>query len=253
MSIYYPQVESPLKSDKCAVVIPLYKSIYSENETICVNSALTKFGHWDIFFATHVENTNQPFLIDGKSVRYSFFKKERFKSINSYSEWLLTFELYSKFINYKKILICQTDAYIVSDEINYWVDKDYDYIGAPWHGLVSITPNYQATPNFNGKEFKLFVGNGGFCMRDTSGCVNTLLRNSDIVNEFHGNEDGLFAFLGIVDPLFKMAPYHDACLFALELLAADTINKTKKMPMGFHALEKNDFSFWRDIIRQLNH
>ena len=241
-------LEFPQKSDKCAVIIPVYKSYYSETELICIGSALNRLCKWDIFFATHEGNISQPFCIDGKSSRYSLFSEEKFSSINAYSDWLLTSDLYFRFRLYKKILICQTDAYVTKDEIAYWVAKDYDYIGAPWHGIISINPNYKSTPSFNADNFKLFVGNGGFSMRDTVGSIGVLERNRDLVSEFRGNEDGLFSFFGIVDPTFKLAPYHDACCFALELRAKETIEKTGKLPMGFHALEKHDPVLWKHLI-----
>jgi hypothetical protein len=239
--------ELPKKSKDCAILIPLYKSEYSDSEMLCIKSAMEKLSKWDIFFVTHPYNVNQPFEIDQTLIRYSLFGERHFHSVNSYSSWLLTSELYLRFQAYKKILICQTDAYVIVDDISYWVVKDYDYIGAPWHGLISITPNYNATPHLNGTQFKLFVGNGGFSMRDPAGVANALIRNCELSQEFRGNEDGFFAFLGLLDPLFKVAPYHDACIFALELQARETLRQTKRMPMGFHALEKNDIALWREL------
>jgi hypothetical protein len=193
----------------------------------------------------------QPVDFKGDSARYFLSDKKNFESIKNYSNWLMTHELYKAFYMYKKILICQADVLIIEDQIKYWVDKDYDYIGAPWHGLLKIKPNYNSTLNYNGNEYALFVGNGGFSMRDTSGICNALERNSNFFNEFLENKDGAFSFVGLIDPLFKLAPYHDACLFSLELLAFETIKKTKKMPMGFHALEKHDGKFWRNLMISL--
>jgi len=240
--------ELPEKSDKCAVIIPTHKRIYSESEALCIRRALSILCNWDIFYVTNPINSAQPLHDDAKSVRSSLFTDEFFQSVQNYSDWLLTDSLYKRFGLFNKILIVQSDAWIVEDQINYWVDKDYDYIGAPWHGMVSVKPNFRSTPRMKGYEFKMFVGNGGLSMRDTHGIRKALLRNSALLTEFNGNEDGVFSFMGLVDPLFKIAPYHDACLFSLELLAAETILKTGKIPMGFHALEKNDAALWRLAI-----
>ena len=244
-------LETPIKSNKCAVVIPTYKNNYTESEHTCLTSALNSLNNWDIYFATHSEKSLQPFSNENGLYKTSLFEKKIFNSVESYSNWLLTEDLYKRFGLYKKILICQSDVFINADEVEYWVSKDYDYIGAPWHGLVSITPQYASTPNINGISFNLFVGNGGFSMRDTRGSIEALKRNDSLLKEFNGNEDGLFGFLGLIDPQFKLAPYHDACLFSLELLAKETIGKTKKIPMGFHALEKHDPLMWSLITQKI--
>ena len=55
-------LEFPEKSDKCAVIIPVYKSYYSETELICIDSALNRLCKWDIFFATHEGEYQSTFL-----------------------------------------------------------------------------------------------------------------------------------------------------------------------------------------------
>ena len=84
-------------------------------------------------------------------------------------------------------------------------------------------------------------------MRDNKGICSVLERNADFVSEFTENEDGAFSFLGIIDPVFKLAPYHEACLFSLELRSAEIIAKTKKIPMGFHGLEKINTNLWNFV------
>jgi hypothetical protein len=237
--------EIPEKSNKCAVVIPTYKKSYTESEEFCIRQTFRMLGNWDIFFATDAENVDQTIKTENVKPRYSIFSKKTFESVKSYSNWLLTVEPYKRFGLYKKILICQSDALIIEDQLEHWVNKDFDYIGAPWHGLISIRPNYRSTIAFNDNEYKLFVGNGGLSMRDNKGICSVLERNAEFISEFAENEDGAFSFLGIIDPLFKLAPYHEACLFSLELRAAEIMEKTKKLPMGFHGLEKNNMNLWR--------
>ena len=236
--------EIPEKSNKCAIVIPTYKKTYTESEELCIRQTFAILGEWDIFFATDAENAEQTLKLKNGKPRYSIFSKKNFESVKSYSNWLLSDEPYQRFGLYKKMLICQSDALIIEDQIEHWVSKDFDYIGAPWHGLISIRPNYRSTIGFNDEEYKLFVGNGGLSMRDNMGICSALKRNAGFISEFTENEDGAFSFLGIIDPLFKLAPYHEACLFSLELRAAEIIAKTQKMPMGFHGLERNNINLW---------
>lgn len=241
--------ERPEKSDLCAIVIPTHKKDYTESERFCLHRAVNILAKWDIFFVTDYDNTNQPIKLEDQQLRSSVFPKKIFESVRTYSNWLLTDQLYQRFGLYKKILICQTDVLIIEDQVERWANKDYDYIGAPWHGLISIKPNYRSTVEFNNTEYKLFVGNGGFSMRDGNRICAALRRNAEFISEFTENEDGAFSFLGIIDPIFQLAPYHEACLFSLELRAAETMAKTEKMPMGFHGLEKYDPNLWALVLK----
>ena len=57
------------------------------------------------------------------------------------------------------MLICQLDVWIFRDEVSYWCEKGYDYIGAP------IFYGYTAN-NFSTKI--MGIGNGGFSLRKIS-------------------------------------------------------------------------------------
>ena len=59
------------------------------------------------------------------------FNDTYFESIYGYNQLMLNVEFYEAFSK-KYILIYQTDAFIFKDDLNYWCEKDYDYIGAPW-------------------------------------------------------------------------------------------------------------------------
>ena len=39
---------------------------------------------------------------------------------------------YESFLDFKYVLIHQLDVFIFKDELNYWCNQNYDYIGAPW-------------------------------------------------------------------------------------------------------------------------
>jgi hypothetical protein len=44
---------------------------------------------------------------------------------------MLSIDFYKRFRDYKFILIYQLDAYVFRDELEYWCEQDYDFIGAP--------------------------------------------------------------------------------------------------------------------------
>jgi hypothetical protein len=87
------------------------------------------------------------------------FDARHFRSLESYSEMLLTPMFYEAFAAYEHLLIYQLDAFVFEDRLAAWCAKPYDYIGAPWMG---------ADGRFSG------VGNGGFSLRRVTACLTVL-------------------------------------------------------------------------------
>jgi hypothetical protein len=164
--------------------------------------------------------------------------------------------LYRMFSRYEFVLFYELDAFVFRDELSFWCDANYDYIGAPWfEGFESCT----AESPFIG------VGNGGFSLRRTAAALRVLrsfsyvrkplellaehyfqqnekypfefllrkcstreklrfVKNLTIANntfwpfnDFMGNED---MFWGLFVPRsfswFKVAPFEDARKFSVE-------------------------------------
>ena len=87
-----------------------------------------------------------------------------FKSTDTYSQLCLSEWFYDLFKEYRYMLICQLDVWIVKDEILEWCEKDYDYIGAPIVVPTARWHNYRI--DTNGKYVVMpKVGNGGFSLR----------------------------------------------------------------------------------------
>lgn len=63
-------------------------------------------------------------------VRY--FNEQYFDSRKSYNELMLSVDFYRSFREYQYMLIYQLDAFVFEDQLEYWCNKGYDYIGAPW-------------------------------------------------------------------------------------------------------------------------
>jgi len=88
---------------------------------------------------------------------------------------MLSLEFYKRFLNYKFILIYQLDAFVFNDELAFWCNKDYDYIGAPWSDISSrsIFKELRSKLPLRYKYYYIrklsninkFVGNGGFSLR----------------------------------------------------------------------------------------
>lgn len=91
-------------------------------------------------------------------VRY--FNEQYFDSVKSYNELMLSVDFYRSFREYQYMLIYQLDAFVFEDQLEYWCNKGYDYIGAPW-----IKAN---------KKFHPTCGNGGFSLRKIDSFIQLL-------------------------------------------------------------------------------
>lgn len=151
------------RKKKCSIVIPLYKeyNLSKESELASLKQVSQILGRYPITLI-HPENLNlEPFIqiiqrAGATNVKNESFDRKYFVNIAGYNSLLLSTEFYKRFSAYQYILIYQLDAWVFRDELEYWCNKGYDYIGAPWfEGMHNATTNSK----FIG------VGNGGFSLR----------------------------------------------------------------------------------------
>ncbi len=149
-----------MQKERICIVIPLYKKISDEREKASLKQGLSVFRDYDIFVICP-ESFDETWLDEYKNIhqriRLKRFANDYFVSTKSYNLLMLNPEFYKKFSNYEFMLIYQTDAYVFRDELQYWCDKGFDFIGAPWFKNFDYT----------GKEteFLPHAGNGSFCLR----------------------------------------------------------------------------------------
>lgn len=275
---------------KLAVIIPLYQKITRESEHFSINNTLEHLSNRDIYFIA--PNRMKSWL---KSYINQINRKERkqlvifdtyfddvfFRSRASYNKLMLSTNFYKNFINYEYLLIVQTDALILQDNLDEWISKDYSYIGAPW---------------FEGWDRPVkplrFIGsgNGGFSLRKVKHFIQvlevpryipnilakpnnsrkSLLYALDFSFKFvfdklvyaynfwplfpRVNED---TFWGILVPhccnFFKVPSPTEAAFFSFEVEPAYLYELTKHhLPTGCHAWEKYDYQFWKRVLKAWN-
>ena len=66
--------------------------------------------------------------------------------------------LYKRYSQYEFIMFYELDAWVFKDELEYWCNRDFDFIGAPWFEAYDAA---EENAKFLG------VGNGGFSLRKT--------------------------------------------------------------------------------------
>ncbi len=180
--------------DVC-VVIPIYKDninnplLYDEVDSIL--NTILKLKDNDIYLL-YDPSLNISFYKKFTQYKNIYFKTFSFKNRNEYSNMCLNYRFYEMFNNYKYMLICQTDAYIFNNELLYWCNKGYDYIGAL--GLFTeiypkLKGNWGDENVGNIYDYKYFVMNGGFSLRNIQSMYNLCYNHKDKLKNETFNED----------------------------------------------------------------
>jgi len=118
------------QNDVC-IVIPIYKAKINGFELESLKNTVSKLGSYDIFLCCpNSLNT------DTYDLYYNFqikrFDDSFFVGLNGYNRLCISEDFYKTFQKYKFMLIVQLDVWVFKDDLVQWINKDYDYIGAPW-------------------------------------------------------------------------------------------------------------------------
>ena len=177
------------------------------------------------------------------------------------------------------MLIYQLDAFIFKDEVNFWYEKNFDYIGAPW---------FDGWDNPSIENKIIGVGNGGFSLRKIESAIKILKRvfilklftkiskklpflKSILFSNFcikklrikagvdldyllktycNINED---YFWGQIAPSYfddyVVSDIQSAIEFSFEVNPSFLFKQNgEKLPLGCHAWMKYEPEFWRNYI-----
>jgi hypothetical protein len=159
----------------CAVVIPIYKSTPSDTERKSFDQVLKILGTHPIVLLTYKELILDYYFQIGKinhvDLKIEYFEKSFFEDLKGYNSLCLDVTLYKRFMKYDYILIYQLDAYVFSNKLDYWCNKGYDYIGAPW---FDDNLSHEEGANL------WAIGNGGFSLRKISAFRNLFVMRKNI-------------------------------------------------------------------------
>ena len=228
--------DGTVKTNNCAVVIPIYKTVLTKIESASLQKVINTLGsNYDIY------------LLHGKSLKINSLS-EKFNFIFGdcscedvflsgrapYSDMCEMKEFYQMFSKYQYILIYQLDAWIFEDRLEYFIKHDYDFYGS--------------IHTFSGHSNA--VGNGGFSLRKVSSfikvCTKYENKNIDIPSTYP--EDLCFT-VGLKNEI-KIAPLNLCLEFGFQNSPKLLFIKNKnKLPMGCHAFEKCDFNWWKKYIK----
>lgn len=231
---------------RVAVVVPMYKEELAWFERISLKRAVRVLGRYPICFLAPegLDIEYEHVLGNCFTVR---FAKEFFGSVQGYNKLMMSRRFYRRFLEYDYILIHQLDAFVFSDQLEYFCQMKYDYIGAPWvlTGVKWI----------QGKPVVLHVGNGGFSLRNPRACCNLLERYSEAKGNWTSNEDSFFSYYGGREKSgFRVAPIDVAYRFSFEVHAMRGFRKNGGvLSFGCHGWNIYSADFYRKIFSAMGY
>lgn len=239
----------------CAVAIPVYKPTFTKSERFNVETSLANLNGFDVYLygpqsldVSYFENQ----IGITKVIRFS---DHFFKSIEDYSRLMLSTEFYEALNGYSHVLICQPDAIALKQELQYWVNQPYDYLGAPWPKGFEYNICSEQILIDEGVMSKTFVGNGGFSLRNIKGCLALFEEFPSVRQEWISNghaEDLFFGLVGMLSKNFRMPNMMVAACFSHET-EPEYLYKLigNKLPFGCHAYEKHQLEHWQKLLASL--
>lgn len=255
----------------CAIVIPVYKELTDKYEELSFRQCLKVLSNYDVFLVTFEQLDlscyNRVAEEFGRKLYFSFFPEHYFKGIEGYNSLLKSKQFYSSFEAYTYILIYQLDAFVFRDELEYWCNQGFDFVGAPW--LDNIADK---------NDMKMWkVGNGGLSLRKVSYCLKVLSWKGPVLTykyykkikylpfilgwknniryfiNSNMNEDALFS--GFLSPTYlhpNLPTPEKAACFAFEKFPSHLYKVCNHhLPFGCHAFLKYEYEeFWKQYIEK---
>lgn len=252
----------------CIVLFPVYKPLDKDEQMSLQQAIDMTQGFTKKFIASHSFTFDESYN-DFRDIEIERFDNHFFENIQEYNRLMLNNKFYERFCDYKYILIHQTDVYLFKPELQYWCEKDYDYIGAPWFIPRKLNKyrRYELIfrylkPFFNKEKLLRWrhynnVGNGGLSLRKVSSFLEVLnITDKNLLNEYYNNENHWFhedIFWSLEAPEIKKAykkPLWDEALhFSIESIPRESYQYIgKQLPFGCHAFKECDAAFWQQFI-----
>ena len=232
----------PVKSNKCIIIIPIYREFITPQEDFNLSNTINLLkDRYDICILCpnkmKTDWLNEKFKMKLMVFKVSSFN---FTSKESYSRMLERPQFYEPFFPWKYMLIVQPDVWLFNNptkSLEYFIDKNPIYVGAPW------TKDYASKIGINEPA----SGNGGLSLRDTKRLSN-ILKNS-----IHKN----FKLKTVEDQFITYMLYKEKQMFSADEAKFFSIDNEpehwkksldKAIPFGVHMPKKEWQEFWKPMI-----
>jgi hypothetical protein len=238
-----------MNRNKCVIVVPIYKTEFNWDEYNSIKQLFKILPNYKYDIVAICPNGLDVsyYGLEYKFKDYFFFDESYFNVYpKGYNSLLLTYDFYNQFNTYEFMLIYQPDCWIFRDELEYWCNQNYDYIGAP---QLFRYPEYLITSS---------IGNGGLSLRKISTYLklcdkyNYLCSDLCLKNYLYLGEDRIFSYIEDhgIKANFNIPSFYEASKFSWETNPDIFYQITdKKLPFGCHAYKKIIHKdFWDDFI-----
>lgn len=235
------------------IVIPIYKIKFDLEEQQLVDRMFSVFAKRELTFVGPKDLDVRYYERRYPSARLITFQSSYFESVQGYSRLLLSKNFYEAFDDKEFLLISQPDVYVFRDDLDTWLQKPYDYVGAPWPSGFSIKLNIGRFANeAGGTLLTAFVGNGGFSLRRVKQCIRLIEHDKEVADWFSvsgSNEDLFFSFIGGMTPGILFPNPVEASTFAMEQdPSLFHFLNGKVIPIAAHAYRKYSPQFWQNHL-----
>lgn len=255
------------------VLIPIHRLPLSESESYSVERTCNVLSKWNVAFLCP-ERLNAEIgsiKLPRSDVQVLSYPNHYFDSVDGYNRLLMSEGFYKSLLQTEYLLIVQPDALVISDQLAYWCNQNWSFIGAPWFKGFDKTSSNEL----------IGVGNGGFSLRRVKDCQSALEQKSagsllkalsknpvGFVRDFwvrarkkhkvlpNYNEDYFFGVLAPwINTEFRVPSPKVALSFAFEVKPQTMYAMNgDELPFGCHAFERYDYQFWKAQLDDLpNH
>lgn len=241
-------------SASVVVLVPLYQDRLDATETYALDRSLAALATREIRFIGPQRLCPDFYTQRYPGITFEKFAAPCFESIQEYNRLLLDAAFYERFADFEFMLILQTDAIILRDELDYWCSQPFDYVGAPWPKMYELYVNTGRFEGRFGKHVRVGVGNGGLSLRRSAKC-RALLREFSVEQQVFldtgSSEDLFFSVMGALSRDFVVPNEVTASLFSMEGSPSYYYQVNGgRLPMGAHAWTKNEPEFWSVVLQQ---
>jgi hypothetical protein len=157
------------------VLIISHKEELTENELLSLKQCYKILGSYPIKIITPIGNSVEFYKNHLHEPDFEFVEPYKLSDYQKFNNFKISLELYQKFSDYKFILFYEPDAFVFKDELDFWCNAGYDYIGAPWFETEK-----------GGSMYLNDVGNGGFSLRNIKRSIQLLreLRYLEVLEQY---------------------------------------------------------------------
>ena len=240
------------------IVIPVYSENLSENDWLSLEHNTEVLGRYPIVLllprSLQLEAVARrfPAVYNYEIIRVSdgYLGKA---GILGYNRMMLSAEFYELFTDYEYILICQTDAWIFCDELEYWCSRGYDYIGGTWWrtGVWS----WPVIRHFFPRNRRLYgkVGNGGLSLRRVEAFRRACIKYAKRIDYYLNQSRHIYSedvFWAIEPRDFRYPSMREAIDLSFDNHPDRCLAATGgELPFGCHGwLKPSRIEFWKRFI-----